>query len=86
MVASNAETVSSDVCPTPRSITSIVFSYWDLLLGCFSIIDEVTKSIKNDNRVWYSREIKTWIRMQWPNGLDNAGVLVVSDDEDKETR
>lgn len=49
--------------------------------GLSRIINEVTKSIKNDKRVWYSHEVQTWIRMQWPSGQDDIGVLVVSDDE-----
>ncbi|KXN87775.1 hypothetical protein AN958_08159 [Leucoagaricus sp. SymC.cos] len=46
------------------------------------VIDEVTKSIKHDARVWYSQETKTWVRMRWPETSEGAGVLIISDDED----
>lgn len=51
--------------------------------GDFRIIDEVARSIRNDAKVWYSQETKTWIRMRWPDSLDTSGVLVI-DDEDED--
>lgn len=51
--------------------------------GDFRIIDEVARSIRNDAKVWYSQETKTWIRMRWPDPLDTSGVLVI-DDEDED--
>jgi hypothetical protein len=46
------------------------------------VIDEITKSIRNDAKVWYSHEAKTWVRLRWPDTPEGAGVLIINDDED----
>ncbi|KAJ3563236.1 hypothetical protein NP233_g9072 [Leucocoprinus birnbaumii] len=44
------------------------------------IIDEVTKSIRNDGKVWYSQETSTWMRLRWPDTPDGAGILLINED------
>lgn len=46
------------------------------------VIDEVTKSLRNDAKVWYSNEAKTWVRLRWPETPEGAGVLMIKDDDD----
>jgi len=46
------------------------------------VIDEITKSIRNDGKVWYSHETSTWIRLRWPDTPEGAGIVVVSDEKE----